>query len=342
MYHLSVELEKFLSTPSVWRATHHWPVCEKDRQFLSTPSVWRATLSGRPLLCGATNFYPRPPCGGRRPSVRQTSPRRSYFYPRPPCGGRRSSAVRRNCSNIFLSTPSVWRATLAQGHGRRLVVISIHALRVEGDMNTLPTGTERKISIHALRVEGDALHSFLDIALNHFYPRPPCGGRLASMGRCGKLNEFLSTPSVWRATISRLPGFHRRNNFYPRPPCGGRPYFLAGTFPRLQYFYPRPPCGGRQILLAAGARRQHISIHALRVEGDSKSSQNIVCFCSTNTKIRRSDITKIHTLCFDQNYFVLFYIIFQLSFGAKVPALFCPLHVRTRYSSSTSSCDHCG
>ena len=35
-----------------------------------------------------------------------------------------------------------------------------------------------------------------------------------------------------------------------------------------------------------------ISIHALRTEGDSKSSQNVVCFCSTNTKIRRSDITK--------------------------------------------------
>ena len=85
-----------------------------------------------------------------------------------------------------------------------------------------------------------------------------------------------------------------------------------------------------------------ISIHALRVEGDSKSSQNVVSFCSTNTKIRRSDITKIHTLCFYQNYFVLFYIIFQLSFGAKVPVLFCALHVRTRYSSSTSSCDHCG
>lgn len=85
-----------------------------------------------------------------------------------------------------------------------------------------------------------------------------------------------------------------------------------------------------------------ISIHALRAEGDSKSSQNIVCFCSTNTKIRRSDITKIHTLCFYQNYFVLFYIIFQLSFGAKVPVLFCALHVRAIYNSSTSSCDHCG
>ena len=85
-----------------------------------------------------------------------------------------------------------------------------------------------------------------------------------------------------------------------------------------------------------------ISIHALRVEGDSKSSQNIVCFCSTNTKIRRSDITKTHTLCFYQNYFVLFYIIFQLSFGAKLPAFFWFLHVRTIYNSSTSSCDHCG
>ena len=33
-------------------------------------------------------------------------------------------------------------------------------------------------------------------------------------------------------------------------------------------FYPRPPCGGRQKFVVDIVFRQHISIHALRVEGD--------------------------------------------------------------------------
>ena len=58
-----------------------------------------------------TNFYPRPPCGGR---LREWSGGCKIidFYPRPPCGGRRSG----NC------------------HAFYLLIISIHALRVEGDM----------------------------------------------------------------------------------------------------------------------------------------------------------------------------------------------------------------
>ena len=56
--------------------------------------------------------------------------------------------------------------------------ISIHALRVEGDNPPLPEGLTYIISIHALRVEGDYTGLLL-LAI---------------------LTLFLSTPSGWRAT----------------------------------------------------------------------------------------------------------------------------------------------
>ena len=58
----------------------------------------------------------------------------------------------------FLSTPSARRATKAIDDYTMQLIISIHALREEGDRSSTtkaPTGT---ISIHALREEGD-LHS---------------------------------------------------------------------------------------------------------------------------------------------------------------------------------------
>ena len=57
----------------------------------------------------------------------------------------------------FQSTPSVWRATQDLLQYIILISISIHALRVEGDILSpckIPCRTS--ISIHALRVEGDA------------------------------------------------------------------------------------------------------------------------------------------------------------------------------------------
>ena len=60
-------------------------------------------------------------------------------------------------------------------------LISIHALREEGDLNSLNTGT------------GGA----------DFYPRPPRGGRPASVGHVSAVSRFLSTPSARRATRDR-------------------------------------------------------------------------------------------------------------------------------------------
>ena len=78
--------------------------------FLSTPSARRAT---RLLLYHRwieTNFYPRPPRGGRHR-----------------CHIRRTAGIQ------FLSTPSARRATPPQTSAAADRVISIHALREEGD-----------------------------------------------------------------------------------------------------------------------------------------------------------------------------------------------------------------
>ena len=55
--------------------------------------------------------------------------------------------------------------------------ISIHALREEGDAPKKDTQKAGQISIHALREEGDQTIQRLDQRGYDFYPRPPRGGR---------------------------------------------------------------------------------------------------------------------------------------------------------------------
>ena len=148
----------------------------------------------------------------------------NYFYPRPPRGGRLQNPQKDGRANL----------------------ISIHALREEGDLLqrmfqgyqegflSTPSArratviravalTPKRISIHALREEGDALTQY---DYHH---------RL----------EFLSTPSARRATDE------------------------ADSNDRIAcHFYPRPPRGGRRYLALAGVLPHTISIHALREEGD--------------------------------------------------------------------------
>src|SRR5699024_8183601 len=52
-------------TPSVGRATRQSFKDFQFRKFLSTPSVGRATPKSSASASGAENFYPRPPWGGR-------------------------------------------------------------------------------------------------------------------------------------------------------------------------------------------------------------------------------------------------------------------------------------
>ena len=258
--------------------------------FLSTPSARRATSTPNSVRCCCTNFYPRPPRGGRR----------SRLDAVPPAG-------------IFLSTPSARRAT-PQRHGTGgHHPISIHALREEGDPGRdrrrrwsghfyprPPRGGRHAgealrvgsviISIHALREEGDLI-------------------RLLCMANSA---IFLSTPSARRATAQLAALTAELEDFYPRPPRGGRPalpgdllvlffisihalreegdYFANSAKYQITLFlstpsarratlflqHKRPPC---RFLSTPSARRatrgltflyavRAISIHALREEGD--------------------------------------------------------------------------
>ena len=63
---------------------------------------------------------------------------RSNFYPRPPRGGRHETAEKQLNIAIFLSTPSARRATESFQKFFGCRGISIHALREEGDDFWLP------------------------------------------------------------------------------------------------------------------------------------------------------------------------------------------------------------
>ena len=61
---------EFLSTPSARRATPCLLSVKIFTRFLSTPSARRATYEDSVEYLGMSNFYPRPPRGGRRGLVR--------------------------------------------------------------------------------------------------------------------------------------------------------------------------------------------------------------------------------------------------------------------------------
>ena len=107
----------------------------------------------------------------------------------------------------------------------RVAVISIHALREEGDITALGLNTLGAIiSIHALREEGDGLHSGGLLALLQFLSTPSARRATGNTAALSVTTIFLSTPSARRATRRTAHTEHSMDDFYPRPPRGGRRY----------------------------------------------------------------------------------------------------------------------
>ena len=127
---------------------------------------------------------------------------------------------------------------------------------------------EKLISIHALRKEGDRSTLCQITHPRYFYPRPPQGGRHDLQITVLFANIFLSTPSARRATLAALIPRNKIRQFLSTPsarratdnPSG---YFDPDLFlstpsarratggnpdrTRIAHdFYPRPPQGGRQ------------------------------------------------------------------------------------------------
>ena len=86
----------------------------------------------------------------------------------------------RSCSATFQSTPSAWRVTqdiIIAGHFAR---ISIHTLRMEGDLAVgVALAREVWISIHTLRMEGDG-----KLVLRHLLLSPISIHTLRMEGDC--------------------------------------------------------------------------------------------------------------------------------------------------------------
>ena len=126
-------LEKFLSTPSARRATH----IDLARDLACDISIHALREEGDVVslkgYLSHSDFYPRPPRGGRRRS-RYCRPPQRYFYPRPPRGGRHAHISIPAPFAQFLSTPSARRATYKRTELEPSMDISIHALREEGDL----------------------------------------------------------------------------------------------------------------------------------------------------------------------------------------------------------------
>ena len=192
-----------------------------------------------------TNFYPRPPRGGR---LQLTSGKRAAIPISIHALREEGDHLRCRLSlatSLFLSTPSARRATGC--------FISFWCLS--------------EISIHALREEGDGTHSVNDSKSADFYPRPPRGGRHERNGNFEEAKEFLSTPSARRATRSAAGCAESFPiSIHALREEGDRSIAAAPGCPG--YFYPRPPRGGRPTMPPSFGSMERISIHALREEGD--------------------------------------------------------------------------
>ena len=169
---------KFLSTPSGWRATAQFTLTSSTGVI----SIHALRVEGDHLLCGGHIIF-----GISIHALRVEGDFCLSFqivfviiFLSTPSGWRATSEHQGTVDfvKLFLSTPSGWRATQLQSPNNLIHDISIHALRVEGDLGTAMEKVNIKaISIHALRVEGDSRSSPITRSTRDFYPRPPGGGR---------------------------------------------------------------------------------------------------------------------------------------------------------------------
>ena len=124
--------------------------------FLSTPSARRATCVDSVGELPISDFYPRPPQGGRLAECDRCLVvlHISIHALRKEGDAARFANVALNM--VFLSTPSARRATGPCCGFGSVTQISIHALRKEGDArSSAASAYSMMISIHALRKEGD-------------------------------------------------------------------------------------------------------------------------------------------------------------------------------------------
>ena len=123
------------------------------------------------------NFYPRPPRGGRQALVILDFAK-VQFLSTPSARRATRPSWSAAPAHQFLSTPSARRATRAAIKGVVLPVISIHALREEGDHWPSKTRASMRLFLSTPSARRATLVAlYLLPSVPNFYPRPPRGGR---------------------------------------------------------------------------------------------------------------------------------------------------------------------
>ena len=241
----------------------------KRPAFQSTPSAWRETPEYCKRNQGKRYFNPLPPHGGR-PVTEIVRLAMEIFQSTPSAW--RETRKRRRCGHcgIFQSTPSAWRETIDLVDGDPAIIISIHSLRMEGDLfqatpmpeplnfNPLPPHGGRRyacagvsaglyISIHSLRMEGDVSFASQISTWKYFNPLPPHGGRRGNLFLLSGIRRISIHSLRMEGDLGNTPKPQRITHFNPLPPHGGRPGY--GVSESIRY---------------------NISIHSLRMEGDMR------------------------------------------------------------------------
>ena len=206
------------------------------------------------------------------------------------------------CIRSFQSTPSAWRETKVSLTKYEITGISIHSLRMEGDVPFVvnPDGTVTFQSTPSAWRE-TTTESVVAQKANYFNPLPPHGGRQLDADSKPLSGAFQSTPSAWRETSRRSTT-------------------IAATI-----FQSTPSAWRETPISALELSGLTISIHSLRMEGDSKTAQESVFHFAYPCTILQKRMQKT-TFCTRKNGF------FRKKgekFGAKPSASFCAPMIRT-------------
>ena len=265
-------------------------------------------------------FYPRPPRGGRPPSVPHfgiewyisihalreegdACPPPMWtgcrnFYPRPPRGGRRPNSLSTVGQIHFYPRPPRGGRPHDGCSLRARHRISIHALCEEGDSDVgvpatwaaifLSTPSARRATQPCRRRPNHA---------GYFYPRPLRGGRRSSPP-VNTASRRISIHALCEEGDRSSPEGSRWNSAFLSTPSARRATRCSWVcIVDAANFYPRPLRGGRRTDLGLVRPSKSISIHALCEEGDSSEEYSFCCWMNFYPRPLRGGRRTTRTAC---------------------------------------------
>ena len=142
-------------------------------------------------------------------------------------------------------------------------------------------------------MEGDDNNSSAGTIKQYFNPLPPHGGRHINNENSKYSSSFQSTPSAWRETTRQRIG--TTNIAFQSTPSAWRETDLkTGDICGYNEFQSTPSAWRETETLVHISVWRYISIHSLRMEGDSSSMTSAACsgvFQSTPSAWRETSVT---------------------------------------------------